>query len=164
MKDYQDLDPIKSNMEQLVTDAFNEGYDQGAEDSWEAAKRINHVWYYVVYQDANKMADYFGLNAKPGDGVFDKIFELQPQEVIKKIRQHDAEQNEIEIGDEVVNPWGTVGFIVDRCVQFDNITVVYTVMWKSKETGRTMFGDWESANTRKTGRHNAVLEELLKSM
>ena len=129
----------------MADDKAHESYQKGLSDAWEAARKVSHCALWNDYR-----TDTGELNVYAGD-VLD--YYTAP-EAIKKIRQHEQEQ-EYHVGDEFEN--GTEKFVVlkmdgkeiDRYIDGGGRTYVM------KEKYRVM---------RKTGRHFPEIAAVLEKM
>jgi len=152
-----DLKPYtEPDLEQVRKEAYEEGfnvgrtlntgkYEKGLNDAWEAARKI---WKY----------DTTTLRAIFGEGIMrmDWFMKFTASEAIEKIRQYEQEQEEIQVGDEVM---------------LDNTGRKYVVLVVDDENkpvkllendGYTL--TVENAYLTKTGRHFPEIAAVLAKM
>jgi len=131
---------------------YEDGYQRGLNDAWEAARKICTNW---VLPDS-VLSEIFGMNKT----IDDIMKENTASEAIEKIRQYEQEKEEqIQVGDEVENTQTGARFIV-------------THMWVNNhgEKGVSGFNHECSAFStaldlvRKTGRHFPEIADVLEKM
>ena len=72
--------------------------------------------------------------------------------------------NVIEIGDEILNKWGTKGIVIEIAPQYNGSTI-YSVFWRNSERKCWDKSDWEDAQVwKKTGRRFSQIISVLKQM
>ena len=119
---------------------YNSGYEDGLRDAWECEKRIY---------------DMTGKERKEcfcRDSLYQLMTELTASEAIAKLKEYEAKQAEIKVGDEIINE-GDKGVVT--CVNRD----VCDVIWFDGSVNEA----FEKRNLRKTGRHydiDSILEQL----
>lgn len=119
---------------------YNSGYEDGLRDAWECAKK-------VAMYDVN-IYEIFGTI------ILKRVWDMNPSEAIDKLKEYEAKQSEIKVGDEVINS-GDKG-VVTRA---NSICNVCGVMWFDGSVSEEL----EKKFLRKTGRHydiDSILEQL----
>jgi hypothetical protein len=118
---------------------YNSGYEKGLKDAWECAKK-------VAMYDVNIYAVF-------DTTILKNVWDMNPSEAISKLKEYEAKQNEIKVGDIVRynEKDGIVTFIKENQMY---------VMWEDGSTG-----EFIDAKQRfeKTGRHydiDSILEQL----
>lgn len=133
----------------LVADASNAEYQRGLDDAWEAARKLFSS---MADSDIEKV-----FHTEWNNGGFNALINLQPQEVIAKLKAYEEQKTDncIEIGDEVRLCRHKVPYIVTSCDGDDDTYILITV--------NGGFIKAEKYNVRKTGRHFDIAS-ILKDM
>lgn len=132
-----DLDAIRK-------EAYKDGREAGIKDgmceAWDAARKIVHLQWDGAWAGVDEVEKWFDT--------------YTASEAIEKIRQHEQEQDEIKVGNEVDSK-GCRGIITKISYDGDH----FNVMWENGSTGYYMIEDFK-----KTGRHFPKIAEILKKM
>lgn len=113
-------------------------YQKGLKDAWEAAR--------TLWNTPNRKEIF-------GHTIFNTILTtLTAQETIEKIRQYEQEEEELKVGDEVINR--------DKKAVVTEITDRFVRIMYSDGSGYALF----SKNMTKTGRHFPEIAEVLAKM
>ena len=122
-------------------EAYLNGYNQGLEDAWEAARKISSM-------DSLTRDEVFGLVIT--SNIFD---ENTASEAIEKIRQYEqGKEEQIQVGDEVISPNGK-GVVTE-------IKDIYVRIMYAKGSGQVV----KPEDLTKTGRHFPEIAEVLEKM
>lgn len=134
----------------LVADASSAEYQKGLNEAWECARKL-----------FSSMADSDIEKAFPtewNNGGFNALINLQPQEVIEKLKAYEKKQSDkIKVGDEVFNiPTKTKGILLEPETEHLLATVIVPgLRWRTINI--------RHANLKKTGKHYDI-EKLLEAM
>lgn len=121
----------------------NKSYEDGLNDAWEAARKIADM----PYGEEEKVF---------GSGGWHFITQHTASEAIEKIRQHEQEQEQIQVGDEVRNVKSGWTAVVTRISDDDCLTLM---------DGNGAIADgYEITRFTKTGRHFSKLVALQEEM
>ena len=138
------------------TCAYQLGYGNGLNDAWEAARKISlaKIDGGFSWESMNNM---FGTDSPS------KIYKtFTASEVIEKIRQYEQENEEIQIGDEVVGTYTgeeeTEPFVIIRKIPEIYPTYYFGIYSKSGEFCQG------GLKLKKTGRHFPEIAEVLQKM
>lgn len=160
---------IKNKIHELIESAYRMGYedgknleyDLGLNDAWECARKmmLSDEDGGIALSDILKI---FGMTQ------YSAIKRFSASESIAKIKEYEEKQkqedDEIKIGDEIKNKWGTRGVVVEIAPQYNGATV-YSVLWRNAERRCLDKSDWDSYEVwKKTGRHFSQIEEVLEQM
>lgn len=174
MKDKAIKDAMNS-IENRISHVYNQGYEDGLKDGKASVQIDDSTAYECGLNDAwecvKKIFDMDGDTAKElfGDFLVDHISrQFTASEAIAKIKEYEEKQkqedDEIKIGDEIKNKWGTRGVVVEIAPQYNGATV-YSVLWRNAERRCLDKSDWDSYEVwKKTGRHFSQIEEVLEQM
>jgi len=116
---------------------YNAGYEDGLRDAWGCAKKAVH--------DVNIYEAF-------GTAILKRVWDMNPSEAVAKLKEYEAKQAEIKVGDEVVNS-GDKGIVT--CNNRDTCDVI----WFDGSVNEEL----EKKFLRKTGRHydiKSILEQL----
>lgn len=175
MKDKAIKDAMNS-IENRISHVYNQGYEDGIKDgkesiddsaayktglktAWELARKVSNLGFNDTRQEIFGVR--YGLS-------IDIIKNFSVEEVADKIEEYEEKQkqedDEIKIGDEIKNKWGTRGVVVEIAPQYNGATV-YSVLWRNAERRCLDKSDWDSYEVwKKTGRHFSQIEEVLEQM
>ena len=138
MRDYQDIDGIKENLVTLAIDAFNEGYDQGKEDSvttdkneyergvreaWETAKKIFSTEY-----NSQLTAMGFPIIDDDWSATVECIFNQDPLFVVDKIKK------ETEWKDKLYSEVEAIGYKWNCPIE--DVLRIVKERWEKKDADR----------------------------
>lgn len=121
-----------------LRDAYDEGYKKGLRDAWECARK-------ATLYDVN-IYEVFGIT------ILKHLYDMNPSEAVAKLKEHEAKQAEIKVGDEIISDGGKG---VVTCVNSNTCDVI----WFDGSVSE----DFEEEFFRKTGRHydiKSILEQL----
>lgn len=161
------LDPLpytESDTEQVMEDAFKNGYDtackdidvksktnaayrKGLEDAWDAARKI------VLSREDGGLFGYEERKAVFGCGNYMALKTFLAPEAIKKIRQYEQEQKDFKVGDEVISDEDIKGVTVDMDDYLLHVL---------DENG--VIQAWPIEDAVKTGRYFPEIAEVLRKM
>ena len=162
----------------------NEAYSKGLDEAWYVAKKI------VLENDDSLSIDELRDIFK--DSNPHRILEtFSPSNAIARVKAYEEKQkcdncpksinpdyttckecegkqkqtdDEIKVGDEINNKWGTNGVVVEIAPQH-NGAIVYSVLWYNAERRCLEKDDWDGYNVwKKTGRHFDVIEKTLEEL
>jgi len=151
----------ESDIEKIREEVFKNGYDaackdidiksktnaayrKGLDDAWEAVKKLARM----DTDTSEFITGYFGLHSI--------MHNLTASEAIEKIRQHEQEQEQIQVGDEVRNVKSGWTAVVTRISDDDCLTLM---------DGNGAIADgYEITRFTKTGRHFPKLVALQEEM
>lgn len=134
------------NMAEYSQSRFQDGYECGANEVWEAAKRLA-----VAPKDggltSGQIEEIFGEYLS----LFDIFFKYSVQEVLERLKAWD-ERDIITVGDEVTED-GDLTYIVTR---------IYQGCYDAICPDGAVYHDLDMADKHKTGRHFDIKEILGK--
>lgn len=179
MKDKAIKDAMNS-IENRIRHVYNQGYEDGLKDGKESVQIDDSTAYERGLNDAWECARKMMLSDEDGGIALSDILKIfgmtqysaikrfSASESIAKIKEYEEKQkqedDEIKIGDEIKNKWGTRGVVVEIAPQY-NGTTVYSVLWRNAERRCLDKSDWDSYEVwKKTGRHFSQIEEVLEQM
>ena len=141
-----DLDSLERYDGEQVASKLMETYEQGLNDAWECARELVHS---RAPEEWDIMCDLFSVER---GRQCDIIAKTTASEAIEKLREYEAREDEIKVGDEVIDG-NEILFVVTE-VHMDTATVMNCVghsyqLWKS--------------GLKKTGRHFPI-EDILEQM
>lgn len=127
----------------------DEAYQRGLDDSWEAARKM-------VCMNQSECLECFGDGNGQGSSYYylDGIYKIEPQEAIDKIKAWEEKKKadeEIRVGDEVVDQYGTTSTVTQ---------ILNNYVYGIRRNG--YFCCEEKQNLHKTGRHFDIVEQPLK--
>ena len=119
---------------------YNAGYEDGLKDAWECARK-------AAMYDVN-IYEVFGTT------ILKRVWDMNPSEAVAKLKEYEAKQSEIKVGDEVTGAEGGKGIITH--IREDKMYI----LWEDGSAGE--FIDAEKW-FKKTGRHydiDSIFEQL----
>lgn len=136
--------------------AIDDAYQRGLNAAWECARKI-----------INNDVPWEEWNLRIGqstDTVFDNYSASEALQKIKEYEEKQKADDEIKVGDEVLNKWGTKGIVIEIAPQHNGSTI-YSVFWRNAERKCLDKSDWEDNKVwKKTGRHFSQIIEVLEQM
>ena len=139
-KEGMDFSLGKAAQEKYYQRGLEDGKAEGREEIWECMKKANGM-------PATIVMEIFGKGFSSLDSILDH---MTAAEAIEKLRSYEGQKDKIKIGDQLVNPWGTKGVVLNAHPRHDG-SMAYTVWWKDKEHGRYEKSDWQEGDCKKTG-------------
>ena len=135
---------------EVYGNGFNEGYDVGLRNLWDAVKKVYVCSSYDGGYDVYRLAQIFGKS-----DWNDVIKSLSPSEFLKKISDYEEMMSEIKAGDEVVH---AVAGTIAICTS--NLRTVDDEVYVMFDDGSC--GQYPEDKLRKTGKHYSSFDEFLK--
>ena len=128
--------------------AYDEAYQNGLDDAWEAAKKL-------VWETSVEELEMMGLLGKNETCESGKVLEKHTAaEAIAKLKEYEQRQKSIQVGDEVTMGKASIG-IVTRI--FYDCGHHYNVVWSDGNTG--FYGE---SDLKRTGRHFPEIQQALE--
>lgn len=127
----------KKKLEGTFISLFKTDYERGLTDAWECARRLTHPRY-GGYCDSEQKKIFGYENSD------DVLTEYSASEAIQKIKEYEEKQkqlDEFEIGDEVIDIYGSKGCVTsydddELCILYHNGTVGRSTKSSYSKTGR----------------------------
>lgn len=134
----------KACMDAKANADYNSGYEDGLRDAWECVRHILRMEWKDRHEAFND----------PSLSLYEMLGHMTPDEAITKLKEYEAMQAEIKVGDEVIDI-GDKGVVTYT----DNSINVCDVLWYDGSVSE----EFEKKILRKTGRHydiDGILEQL----
>lgn len=125
---------------EVTADAYQRGYEQGLSDAWEAERK-------VVALSTVDRRKVFG-----SEYMYSILEKHTASEAIEKLKAYEQEQNEIQVGDEVITDSGKAVVMGVGPVHFEYV-------YADGSSGYD-----EVKNVKKTGRHFPEIVSVLQKM
>lgn len=125
---------------------YNAGYEDGLRDAWGCA------WKAAMY-DVN-IYEVFGTT------ILKRVWDMNPSEAVAKLKEYEAKQAEINVGDEVKIDDDSIGVVTS--IWDDRVGGIITVDGEEGKQGY-VFNLIDKSRYVKTGRHydiDSILEQL----
>ena len=146
---YTELSDTEKTFSQGFEEGMSEGITQGQNDVWELAKKI------ALTTELIKTAKIFinknicGIERKE---LFERVFELTPQEALAKLKAYEEAQNKAVVGDVIKDNYDDVAVILDETESY------FKVLTKSG-----CVEEWKKDICQKTNKHidiQSILEQI----
>lgn len=139
-------------------DVYEIGFRHGIASMYSTMKDFIRMY---LRSDNKQLSDYFGVNAKYGENVLDKIFaELSSQEFMDRVNHY---YERIIIGDEIRNV-DTKDKMYVIYIDYDSCDKTYYYYGMAETNGDETFvnfNKWRKDQVEKTGKHNETVEKGL---
>ena len=149
------LTPLDKELDEAYQKGFEAGqheattleYQQGLNDAWETIIKLAHTTYAQRSETFDGLQDILSIMQK-----------FSPSEVTAKIKAYEQREQEIKVGDEVMNTLGTM----DNAVGYffgDSSDGCYKVL--RYVDGKFKTGIWNKENCERTGKHSYAVERMV---